>query len=597
MLKISSQPPFTEQLTRLADADSEYEEFASSFRLGYLTTEGSNPITVNLSQTMLDDPVAGLQSLLKVDGEVLAGLEEFRSTCMPALLEQLRDKIPSGGRLFIVGAGTSGRIGLQMESKWRHSGTEHPEAVHGIIAGGDSALIRAREGFEDSLESGREVMQSLDLQPNDTVILLSASGSASFNTGAGREAATHGCAIYYFYNSESVPDRTQALFDEGIAKPLRVTIGAPAISGSSRLQPATLALMSFGALLSELLEPGSADRLITAWRQGQSMLADQLEPISRCILKGADILDDPRANFRRMSDETNQGYMRWLGTASTLFDILVDTTETAPTFSTNPPRRNTVDDAQRKRAEFQAYMAKKSSESQAWEQLLGRPVHEKDREDAQAFLITRGSDGVGAYSQPPIGPGNLVGAVLGLDDTDLASVQEALDQARAAGAQTVAMVLCEKGAIVPSLSADLVIPLQVPCRKEDPLGIVASTLTKQAANMVSNGIMARVGKLMGNRMVDVAISNNKLLDRCIRLLLELVQTKTGKELSHRDAYDLLKRVQAEKAIREARHEYTPSPLKIAAAMLLRNLPFDEALVELRHCGESIDRLQAHSTKC
>ena len=68
-------------------------------------------------------------------------------------------------------------------------------------------MIRAKEGFEDSEREGEKAVTAHHIGPKDSVILISASGSASFNVGFGHSAANLGAKVYYFYNSHEIPER------------------------------------------------------------------------------------------------------------------------------------------------------------------------------------------------------------------------------------------------------------------------------------------------------------------------------------------------------------------------------------------------------
>jgi N-acetylmuramic acid 6-phosphate (MurNAc-6-P) etherase len=128
----------------------------------------------------------------------------------------MKEKIGRGGRVFLVGSGSSGRVGIDIAAKCGIKFPTIKKQIEGVIAGGDSALIRAKEGFEDSEADGEAALKDYNLGPNDTVILISASGSASFNAGCGHFAANRDAGVYYFYNSNNIPMRTQRLFERKI---------------------------------------------------------------------------------------------------------------------------------------------------------------------------------------------------------------------------------------------------------------------------------------------------------------------------------------------------------------------------------------------
>ena len=152
-------------------------EFNQLFRLVGTSTEQSNQVTKNLSQIMHKSITSGMKLLLNADQAVVEGLDRFTSS-IALLAPKLAEKIKKGGRVFVVGSGTSGRISLDLAAKCRDMFPETGKQVRGIIAGGDSVMIRAKEKFEDSEADGEIVLKEFRLDANDSVILLSASGSA-----------------------------------------------------------------------------------------------------------------------------------------------------------------------------------------------------------------------------------------------------------------------------------------------------------------------------------------------------------------------------------------------------------------------------------
>ena len=93
-----------------------------------------------------------------------------------------------GGRLFYVGAGTSGRLGVLDASECPPTFRSPPELVQGIIAGGDVTLRKSVEGAEDDVEAGAREIRSRRVNRRDVVVGIAASGTTPFVWGALREA-------------------------------------------------------------------------------------------------------------------------------------------------------------------------------------------------------------------------------------------------------------------------------------------------------------------------------------------------------------------------------------------------------------------------
>ena len=125
----------------------------------------------------------------------------------------------------------------------------------GILAGGAKSFLRAKEGFEDSAEMGRRSLEEHHPNSKDLVFLISASGSARFNLGAAECGVFHGCGVYYMYNSPEVRgSELEKLFCGGQVKRVLVDLGPQTITGSTRLQAASFALVCFGLILTRVIE-------------------------------------------------------------------------------------------------------------------------------------------------------------------------------------------------------------------------------------------------------------------------------------------------------------------------------------------------------
>lgn len=149
------------------------------------------------------------------------------------VIEKISAKMKNGGRLFYVGCGTSGRLGVLDASECPPTFGVSPDLVVGVIAGGDYALRNAVEGVEDSFNSGKEDIAVYNITENDSVIGISVAGNAQYVVGA----------LEY---ANSVNAYTVALTCNGeclitnIAKSSIVTdTGAEIVTGSTRMKAGT----------------------------------------------------------------------------------------------------------------------------------------------------------------------------------------------------------------------------------------------------------------------------------------------------------------------------------------------------------------------
>ncbi|MBQ7997956.1 MAG: N-acetylmuramic acid 6-phosphate etherase, partial [Bacteroidales bacterium] len=115
--------------------------------------------------------------------------------CIPQiekLVDGIVERMKKGGRLFYLGAGTSGRLGILDASEIPPTYGAPFDLIIGLIAGGDTAIRKAVENAEDDLEQGWKDMLPYNINENDTVVGIAASGSTPYVIGAVREAKKRG---------------------------------------------------------------------------------------------------------------------------------------------------------------------------------------------------------------------------------------------------------------------------------------------------------------------------------------------------------------------------------------------------------------------
>lgn len=150
--------------------------------------------------------------------------------------------IQAGGRLFYLGAGTSGRIGILDASECPPTYGTHPELVQGLIAGGTQAIFRAVEGAEDSDTLAAEDLKSKELNESDIVVGIAASGRTPYVIGGLCYAKSIGCRTISLTCS---PDSEMSkLADHS----LTVLTGPEVIMGSTRMKAGTAQKMVLNML-------------------------------------------------------------------------------------------------------------------------------------------------------------------------------------------------------------------------------------------------------------------------------------------------------------------------------------------------------------
>lgn len=149
------------------------------------------------------------------------------------LVEQIVPRMKKGGRIFYLGAGTSGRLGVLDASEIPPTFGVAPTHIIGLIAGGDVALRNAVENAEDDSYRGWEELEEHDINLNDTVIGIAASGSTPYVVGALHEARQHGILTGCITSNPDSPMAQEA--DVAI----EMIVGPEFVTGSSRMKSGT----------------------------------------------------------------------------------------------------------------------------------------------------------------------------------------------------------------------------------------------------------------------------------------------------------------------------------------------------------------------
>ena len=150
-----------------------------------------------------------------------------------ALIKQVIGKLKSGGRLFYIGAGTSGRLGIVDASECPPTfGVPH-ELVVGLIAGGDTAIRKAVEFAEDSTSQGWKDLQEYNISSNDVVVGIAASGTTPYVISALEECNKNHIITGCITCNHNSPLSQTAKF------PIEVVVGPEFVTGSSRMKAGT----------------------------------------------------------------------------------------------------------------------------------------------------------------------------------------------------------------------------------------------------------------------------------------------------------------------------------------------------------------------
>jgi len=197
--------------------------------LNTLLTEARNPNTITIDR----QSTLGIVELInQEDGKVAAAIQDILPDIATAV-DAIVAAIQSGGRLFYLGAGTSGRLGILDASECPPTYGTDPELVLGLIAGGAPAILHAIEGAEDSPTLATEDLQRKQLTSADILVGIAASGRTPYVIGGLRYANSLGCPTIAL---TCTPDSEMSK----IAKlSLTVLTGPEVIMGSTRMKAGT----------------------------------------------------------------------------------------------------------------------------------------------------------------------------------------------------------------------------------------------------------------------------------------------------------------------------------------------------------------------
>lgn len=210
---------------------------------GHLLTEQTNPRSCDLdllnTQSLVDlfisEDVKPQQAVASAANAIGESVEAIASRLM------------NGGRLFYVGAGTSGRLGVLDAAECPPTFCSSPDLVQGILAGGAPALLRSSEGLEDQREAGADALKARDLEADDVVIGIAAGGTTPFVHGA----LDHALAVGALGIAMACVPSDQAPMPCNID--IRLLTGPELLTGSTRLKAGTATKMALNVISTSVM--------------------------------------------------------------------------------------------------------------------------------------------------------------------------------------------------------------------------------------------------------------------------------------------------------------------------------------------------------
>ncbi len=496
------------------------------FHLGFLPTEQSNPLTVNLDKEFARGSVYGVKNLQSVDRNVLAMAKNvLASDKFRKLSEELYNTIAAGKKVVFSGCGATGRLSILLESMFRECCVKNPALaqysnnVFSIMTGGDYALVRAVEFFEDYQSFGRQQVKELNMQSGDMLVAITEGGETSSVLGTLFEALDRGCKGFLLFNNpadllaEHLERSRKAITDERVCV-LDLSFGPMALAGSTRMQATTSEQLIAGAALESAVCKLLACKAPDYAKLFEELL-DDLE--SEAAVKGIAGYIEFEASC------SGSGKLLTYFANDYLLDIFTDTTERTPTFKL-PPFRKCDDTVSARPWAFVKNPLYPTAE--LWNKAFNRPLRCLDW-SRELYVAMDAPENV-RNNPPLINASELLKFPVGsemVEDRVVSNEDAAVLVTLSSGDGNAALVSAFDG-VQPLFGQvkTLVIgdgegDFAVPCRLErSPLELMSHMAVKLVLNTVSTGIMVRLGRVTGNWMSFVDVTNKKLIDRAIRLI-------------------------------------------------------------------------------
>jgi N-acetylmuramic acid 6-phosphate etherase len=467
----------------------EFLKISSQFKLGHLVTEGFHPRTENLSQLVQKDVSEAFKVLQAVDADALQKMENKEEELWK-LAQDIQDTLKKGHKVFMCGCGATGRLSLVLETLF-HQVYGHSHQVISFMAGGDFALIKSVESFEDRTDYGERQLMELGFGPQDLLLASTEGGETPFVIGAVNQAAIVSSRKPYFLycNPDEVLSsisRSQEVIKNSKIEKINLTVGPMAISGSTRMQASTVLMLAIGV------------GLIHVHEERKAFGEFYQDFLKRLRLTHYDVL----APFSKLESSLykEQKYLNYISDPFLGISILTDTTERSPTFSLRP-FENRLDPTAVPALSY-LFIPESENSGHAWSELLWRPPRPVEWKELD-----------GKINQERI---------FGFD------ISRQGMKHRSFHYPTVDFsITYDEGRIL------------FKCQKEETLfywgedPLFNHLMVKMLLNAHSTLIMGLLGRYEGNVMTWVRPSNNKLIDRAARYIQHVLSGKE-KRASYED---------------------------------------------------------------
>ncbi len=478
-------------------------EQQEKFRAHPLQTELPNAETHELSILAKGDLIQAIKLIQKVDVKAVVQMKDYVEQ-LEQLRKQIKRTFDNGNKIYICGCGASGRLAVFIEFLWRRTALEkNKDNVVGFLAGGDNAMIKSLEGFEDHGNYGVKQLLEAGFKDGDLLISATASGESPFILSATEYAAETSVKPWFLHcnTNEALKGRIKnhVIYNPNVIS-MSLYVGQMALTGSTRMQATTALMLGIGLPLfyegdikAELnfLEKFISDADL-------SQLKNIITAEADTYLKNEYVLYDAYQDYG--------------------VTVLTDTTERAPTFNLAPFENQL--DKEKKPSWCYLLFSNADKVENAWKMLLAREPrtlgwsYETSLERLLGFDFSKKIiDYRKEYATP----------------SHLFSIQKEKNN----------IIISFKGHTA-KFSIDGLSPL------------LEQIYLKLILNTASTLMLGRLGYYEGNLMTSLYPSNSKLIDRAIRYIDFLVIQKTGKKLEYEfiaeNMFDVLKKLEPNESI-------------------------------------------------
>ena len=462
---------------------------AKEYRLGFLRSEARNPLTMNLDRDFISGSDNGVKTLLSCDMALLPLIYKIAtSSDFHCLVEAIRKCFARGGRIVFSGCGAAGRLTVLLESAWRETfpGDEH---VLSLMTGGDFAVVRSVENFEDYEATGALQVRDLDFNARDLLIGITATGETTSTVGSAFEALKRGAEVFMLIcvdpaEPASRLERCRRLYSSPSVHVLSMPVGPMALTGSTRMQSSTVELLFAGAALEQAVF--GENQMFSAYDE---MLTALFSPAAiSALAKSVDF----------ESEVFQQGGLIDYLAEDLLIDLISDTTERAPTFMVPP------------------YHACDVSAPEPWA-MVRHP--EISTPDAWRICLGRSPRCINWSTEECHAAGldeSLIDRLPRITERELMKIQIGNEEIPARRNAVKGRIISEPSGVTLAYGMT-VAAVAAPTR----FRLMEHLRMKLIMNTLSTGTMAKLGRIRSNYMIYLDISNKKLVDRACRIISEL----------------------------------------------------------------------------